>query len=422
MHIKSEKGQALIVILGILVIFLVFIPSLVFMVQNESKWTVKSKKTTSAFHAAEAGLDRGIWKLSESASNWDTIMGGGTISGYTGTTVYNLYLDSLNTVIGGQYKVNITAGPTTDAITIRSIGRDASDSEVRGIEAIYSRTSMNASLTVNGGIKWKPNLVIHWGPVVTYTSVTMSPNQYYPRKFSKGAIAGRDTSPTAPNSDGKEYWAFEDLGTAPQVDLAYYKNLALQSRIPSSAGGGTIRKATGGSAAVASPPGSGFFRAADNNGGVRFFNSYTFNNSTSVIYCDGTVDFTNTCFIRAQAVIGEGNVDFNAKNTLYPAKVPSNAGDEYVKAKEVNPGYTYPGEGSATYTVPDCGMHGFLYCGGDMNNAGGNAAMVGVADVIGDVNINVFTIYYDVAISTSLRLSNATSRQVSWKEFSASWD
>ena len=44
---KKSSGQTLIVVLGILVIFMIFIPALVDLVRQEALWTVKQKKSTS---------------------------------------------------------------------------------------------------------------------------------------------------------------------------------------------------------------------------------------------------------------------------------------------------------------------------------------------------------------------------------------
>lgn len=418
----SSRGQVLIVVLGILVIFMIMIPVLISLVQNESRWSVKNKKTSMAFHAAEAGLDRGIWKLNEKTSNWDNIISSGSIDGYTGQKVYDMYLGSSTDKVIGQYKVNIMPGDIPSQIKVVSIGRDPSSSEVRGLEVVYSKNAILSSINTDGGISWKPNLEVHWGPVVTYTSIDQAPSKWYPRKISKGQIVGRDTDPQRPNDDGKEFWAFQDLGDPPRVQTSYYLDLAKKSRIKASLGGlNEIRKKTGSSVAVADPVGSGYFPAASNSGGIRINKAYMFANSTSVIYTDGTLDLAAESFLDLQAVIAEQNVDFNGSGHDYTATVPVNAAKEYVKQKEMVPGYTYPGEGSATYTVTACGMHGFLYCGGSLNNAGGNAKMVGAIKVLGNVTLNTMTVYYDEQTVTNIKLSNTQKTQVSWREIGASW-
>jgi hypothetical protein len=418
----NQKGQTLVMIMGIVVVFMICIPPIIYMVQHEAKWTVKQKKTTSAFQASEAGIDRALWKLNEASSNWNSVVNGTPIPGYTGLATYDFYADAAGTNRIGQYKVLITTSQMPGEILVQAKGRDSMSDEVRAIEVVLTRNAINGSLNVDSGITWKPNMIVHWGPVVTFTSIDMAPSQWYPRKYSKGQIVGRDTAASAPNSDEKEYWAFEDLGNPPQIDLAYYKELAKKSQIPTSSGGGTIRKATGSSQAVATPAGSGYFRAADNGSKIRFFGSYDFRNSTSVIYVEGAgMDFANASFLDVQAALAEGNVDFNAGSTVYVASVPATAGTEYVKQKEMAAGYTFPGEGSATYSIASCGMHGFLYCGGALNNAGGNSVMVGAAKVIGDVTMNTFTIYYDAAVAGNIRLSSTGFRRKSWREIHTSW-
>ena len=145
-------------------------------------------------------------------------------------------------------------------ITIYSIGRDVSENEVRAIVVIMERAEIESSLSVSGAVEYKPNMNVHWGPVVTYTSINHTNYPNFPRKFSLGQIAGRDTDPTEPNSDDKEYWAFEDLGTEQQILLSYYRDLAEKSMINCDQGGQQrIKKKTGNDTAVASPAGSGYF-------------------------------------------------------------------------------------------------------------------------------------------------------------------
>ncbi len=418
---KNSRGQALVVVLGIFVIFMIAIPAIIFMVQHETKWTVKQKKTTGAFQTAETGIDRGYWRMHENSSTWATVINGGVLPGYSGSEEYDVYSGSDTSKLLGKYRVLITPASTPGDILIRSVGRDADTNEVRAIELILTKANVQASLDINGGLTWKPNLRVHWGPVVSYTSIS-SPFRYFPRKYSIGPIYGIDSDPDPLNSDGKEYWAFEPLGNPPQVDLAYYKALAKHSVIPASSGGGTIRRATGSSAAVATPAGSGYFTSAANGSKIRFFGSYNFQNSTSVIYVEGGgMDFANSSFLDVQAALAEGDVDFNAGSQTFIATVPVHADLQYVKHKEMNSGYTFPGEGSVTFPIPSCGMHGFLYCGGDLSNAGGGSTMCGVAKVIGTVTMNTFTIYYDEAVASGIRLTDSKMYKKSWREVNATW-
>jgi Tfp pilus assembly protein PilX len=101
--IVNRKGQTLIVVLGILVIFMIFIPAIVYMTRQEALWTVKQKRTTAAFHAAEAGIDRAMWKLRENSTNWESVMAGGHFYGYMGLTPYDVYAGTDNTKLISQY-------------------------------------------------------------------------------------------------------------------------------------------------------------------------------------------------------------------------------------------------------------------------------------------------------------------------------
>lgn len=432
-NILDEKGQMLVPILAILVILGIMLPLFVMWVEREAVWTVKEQKNVTAFNLAEAGLERGLWSIKVSTYNWERITSGNIIPGYNFDSVYN-------DIMGGEYRLRITSGPLTNEITIVSEGRTIQPPANRAIKAIYARKAFDNAISVDGALQWKPGLTVHWGPVVSYNAITQSPSDWYPRKVSKGRIVGRDTNPDPLNSDNVEYWAYENLGSAPKVDLNYYIQVASFSRIPVVTGTGEILKKTGSTNAVATPAGSGIFLAADNNGGIRIqrtggaSNRYNFNSSTSVIYTDGTLSASSDVFLKVLALISEGDMDFDAKGANYAAVVPGAAYVEYVKKKQVTPAYSYPGEssgprgpgvppaGSEAYTVTDCGIHGFLYCGGAMGNSGGNdAKLVGSINVKGNITMNNFFVFYDTAVASGVRLSETPMTIQSWREVRTTW-
>ncbi len=282
MNRKKIKGQALTGVFIIIVAAILLIPIIVYSLIQEGKWSIKERRTTAAYQAAETGVDRALWKLNSTPSGWGAVASGGTISGYTGATVYNIYASSNSTAVIAQYKVNITTTATPGQILIISKGRDISTNELRVLQVSYiSSSTISSGISASGGgFSWWSNTTVHWGPVYSYTSMDATNAQWFPRKFSAGPIIGRDTDPTPPNTDGIEYWAFQNI-SPPVVNLSYYQNLAQNSVIPASSGGGTI---TG----TASPPGSGYFPNSLVIGG-----NYTFSSSTSVIYTPGNLSWGN---------------------------------------------------------------------------------------------------------------------------------
>lgn len=438
---RGESGQVLVGVIAILLVIAVFMPMVVEYVRHEARWATKQKRTTSAFHLAEAGLDRGYWKLTETDQNWTDAKEGTVITGYNDDVEYT-------DVEGGRYKIRFSTGPQSGEVTVRAKGRDTSTNEMRVIEAVYTKAAINAGLQVEGGMDYRPNMKVHWGPVVNFTSINQSPSDYYPRKYSKGQIVGRDTVNNSVNTDNVEYWAFNtDLGDPPQVDLDYYKAKAKASRVLVDNGIGQITRNAGGTTlAVASPTGSGYFITSENgNVGLKFDdasgnnapNAYYFQNSTSVIYIDGSAGqitkMMSKSFLNLEALIVAGHsLDCNADDfDNFGATIPLKANEEYLDNTHgpTTPLTYWTNEFSAIWNTADrccydldnMAGRGFFYVGEDMSNAGGGTIFVGVVDVIGTITMNTVTIYYDSAVASGIKLKAGTPRRISWKEVKTSW-
>jgi hypothetical protein len=442
----GRGGQVITAAIVALLIIAVFIPVIVHFVNQESRWSVKQKRTTNAFHLAEAGVDRGIWKLTEADQNWEDAADGVDIDGYADDVEYD-------DIQGGLYKIDISSGPASNQVTITAKGRDTSTNEMRAVQAVYSKAAINAGLHVEGGLTYKPNLHVHWGPVVTYTSIDQSPGDYFPRKYSKGQIVGRDTTNNPPNNtDSLEYWAFDTtLTTPPSVDLDYYKTKAKASSVPttSSSPSGRVEKNTGGnSLAVSSPTaGCGYFLASQNsNAGLRFEknggagNHYRFYNSTSVIYIDNdtggaiTTDLQNGgCYLNLEAIILAGNnhnLDINAQEGTIASTIPVNANLEYQHGSAAA---TWTAGGGSSmdsvwsqpdrccYTLSSVAVRGFMYVGGGIANAGSNTQVLGVLDVIGNVSVNTLYVYYDEEVASNIALIGGSPSRISWQEVKTTW-
>jgi Tfp pilus assembly protein PilX len=434
-RLRGESGQLLVAAVAALLIVSIFVPMIVQYLNRESRWAEKQKRTTNAFHLAEAGVDRGLWWLTEAEENWTAAKNGSALPA--------AYSDGVEhaDVRGGVYKISIGSGPSSGEVTIRAKGRDTSTDEIRAVEAVYTKASINAGLTVDGGLTYRPNLHVHWGPVVNYTSIDQSPTDYFPRKYSKGPITGRDTVNDSVNTDNVEYWAFNpDLGDPPQIDFDYYKTKAQNSQVPlaSVSPSGNININMGGSTpAVASPAGSGYFLASQNsNKGLKFVksgggsNHYKFASSTSVIYIDNDysgaiiTDLQNGgCFLQVEALILAGanhQADINAQEGVVVATVPAAAQTEYMHASAAATWAGFAPAGS-NYTLDKLAVHGFMYVGGNVTNAGSNTQILGALDVHGNVNVNTLNVYYDPKVAENIKLKAGSPRRISWKEVKVPW-
>ncbi len=416
---EKIKGEAVTGVFIIVVAAMLLIPIIVYLLTQEGKWSIKERRTTAAYQAAETGVDRAIWKLNENPTNWASVAFGGTVAGYTGNTVYNVYASSNSTAVIAQYKVNITSGASSSEVLIISKGRDISTNEIRTLQVSFVSTGTISGDGINFldfNEQWQARIYVHWGKVTSYTTMDATIAPWFPRKYCAGPIIGRDTDPTPPNTDGVEYWAFQNLGTPPQVNLAYYAQVAKNSVVPVSVGGGSI------SPGVASPAGSGYFPASLNGGSIKISGNYYFSSSTSVIYTDGDIHLEDPCFEDVFALICEGTVNFNSSGIPYTANVPSGAAIEYVKQVQMNPGYTYPGQGSPTYTITQCGFHGFLYSGGQFQKKPGAEFMCGVLRCDSTINAEDLTVYYDPSVTNNIKTTTGSSwKQNYWKEIQASW-
>ncbi|MFH1823858.1 MAG: hypothetical protein ABH873_01355 [Candidatus Firestonebacteria bacterium] len=218
---KKIKGNVIMTVVLLMAIFAILIPFIVIYVRNEVNWTTKEKRQTIAFHLAEAGLDRGHWKLIENSANWTTIIGGGTIAGYANDVVYS-------DINGGYYKINIERVSATE-VSITATAKDTAGKEFRAIKAVYYKGSIVSPIQVPS-YSATGNFTVWWGPIYSLGSLTISgaSDRPYPRKMARGKIDPRDTDPNSPNIDSNpnpEWWSYNSypVPDPPVPDLAWYK-------------------------------------------------------------------------------------------------------------------------------------------------------------------------------------------------------
>ena len=206
------------------------VPAMVSWVQMEARTGVKNKKSTIAFNLAEAGVERGMWKLKSSTSTWAQASAGTPISGYHFDTTYT-------DVAGGTYRISFSSGVTdgNSTVLVWAEGRDDQKKETRSIQAVFENETIPGAIISGGTLKQAGTAIVHWGPVMAQNTITVSGNSltsHYPRKLSKQAVvsspAGQyDTTwPFPPNTDNVEWWAAYDVPELPDFDFAALRSSA----------------------------------------------------------------------------------------------------------------------------------------------------------------------------------------------------
>ncbi len=452
MNNHNSKGVILVVALAGLIILAVFFTALTYLLQNETKWSVKHKKTTTAFQMAEQGLDRGVWKLQESTTLYTIVSTGGIIPGYNFDSVYKS--TSTDGALG-EYKINLTTSSTSGRVLVQAKGRDITGDEMRSLEAEFTNVAIDAGLHIRSGLTYKSGTRVHWGPIVSYGTIDL-PNapdngSAFPRKYAKGSIDERPpTSASGPHGDTAETWNgtydyychASSLDTAPDIDLDQYRTLAKNSSIPDLyKANGTGSSSSAGRRATASPVGSGYFPATEEIALKAWpgAGAYVFKNSTSVIFLEADYSFNDRHsnsqvnlrgFIAPYAALSV-NGDDDTPNMV--VRIPDDAQKEYLyngaygnstlgwtTAQGTNAtAFSSTGAGN-NFIVADVLMRGYLYFE-NISNSGTNLNVVGILDMAQATNPQSVTVYYDSTVSTGIITSNQAPRRLYWREVKSTW-
>ncbi len=212
-----------------LVVLTLMIFGLVQWLQNDTKWAVKQQKSTSAVSLAEAGIDRGTWKLQSSTATWATAYAGTTIPGYNFDSTYT-------DVPGGTYRIKFIAG-ANNQLTIWAEGRDSLNREIRSIKEVVRNQTIYSAMMSGGNITWARGLGLYWGPIIAQGDITLADDFVgvlaFPRKYAKGTVVGSPSYPrdvnglTPPNTDNVEWWsAYTGVPNVPLLDFTALKSSA----------------------------------------------------------------------------------------------------------------------------------------------------------------------------------------------------
>lgn len=418
--LSNNQGQTLVMVLLIVVVCVIFVSALVSYLRQDSKWTVKQKKATIAFHLADAAMDRAAWKLKQNSEYWNQISSGIPLSGYNADTEYT-------DMPGGSYMIRIYIGTctaTTSQLIVTTSGRDSGNREVRSIKAVWQKTrgipsSINAPAVQEGG-----NSKVHWGPIYSLGSITGA-SALYPRKWAVGMVDPRDNNSAEPNkgvgsiatppvagssweADWWEWKSYDPDVPKYDVDIAKYKALAIAQ--------GFYKK---------DPAGNNYPWAYDSwavpVGGdlskVRFVEFTAGGNTLKV---------AGNVFISGTLIVYNGTLKFtgNGKGD-YNWPIPNEAWKQYCAMDTANPN-EWPGDTglhsqAATYHMTTIKFHGFVYVYGTYDAAGtadihGSIYVTsGLADPTGNT-----TIWYDSTVSSQI-LAEGPMSQTSWEEIQPQW-
>lgn len=451
---NNNRGQVLAGVLVIMTILLILTPHIITRIQNESRWTVKEQKSSTAFNLANGAAERGMWKLKSSTSTWAQAINGTVIAGYNFDVTYQ-------DLEGGTYRIKFSSGPAAYQVTVKAEARDVNQREVRALQVVYENNSIPGPILTGGNLGLSGVFEPHWGPVMAQGNITISgtaASLSYPRKFSKNVVTGtatypRDTNgPTPPNTDNLEWWSSYPVPDLPMLDfvtmrasatangtLNYYNGFASSHTYTGYSGAGHTCNIAGTNTTHASPHSNHF---ADSN-------HHPLSKQNRIWYWDGDVVFTGGNYGTGHGsglygtIIVRGNMTLEVGDDYsYTASVPSTAWMEYKKidTSAVN---QYPADAgdrtnSATFNLgsqswtggppvsnTDVGFRGLLYVGGNLTIAsGGRSDFAGAIWVAGNVTNNntgeYSLVFYDATIGAQVPVVNVILVQKTWKEITPS--
>lgn len=226
---NRARGFVLPIVIAIILVIALLLPALVTWLQQDTKQSAKVSKMTLAFNLAEAGIDRGMWKLKSSTSTFEAAYSSTVIAGYNFDTTYN-------DVPGGTYRIKFQVGGYRQVV-ITAEGRDSAARETRAIQEIVENRTIYSALMAGGNINWSKGLGLYWGPIMAQGNLTLMDDYvaalYFPRKYAKGVVQGTATYPrdtnglSLPNTDNVEWWSsYDGVPPLPILDFAALRSSA----------------------------------------------------------------------------------------------------------------------------------------------------------------------------------------------------
>ena len=455
MNKKRSAGQVLVVVLLGLAMLAILIPALVTYVRNEANWTVKDRKSTIAFHLAEAGIDRGIWKVKESTSTFNSAL--------TGVVIPNYNFDkAFSDIDGGVYRIRFVPGPGSREITVYAEGKETDNNNVRALKCVVKNQSIPGAIISGGVISYQNDFEAHWGPIMSQANIDIKGNatkMYFPRKYSRQVVTSntgsypRDTNGlTPPNTDGKEWWSDYNVPEFPVLDFAAMKAEAINTNTYNVYG---CRKAGGTNNSPWTSLKCNSNYLAHNTRHLCNADRHSLSKGGYTWYYDNNLVLSGGAAADGCGIVGNlivrGDLYIDCGDNYYfTGPIPSDAWMEYTKITKtqgdtVTPN-EYPGDnglrtnratfqfGNETwandpagdeppYYNTDVGVKGFIY-------VGGNLYLNGIMDVCGAIWVRNNVVRYPGAGSEPILVffddslviptMNVVLKRQSWEETSPS--
>lgn len=411
--------MAITMVISILLFLMLMFPVMDLFVQNEGRWSVKEKKSTTAFHLAEAGVDRARWKLLESDDMW-IMTGTGTLAGYNFDQAYAAES-------GGTYAIRITSHPVdADMRVVESVGKDRTGAQLRRIRAVLRNdnaadfATRAANMVSNTG----GNDHIEWGPVISGNSIDAT-GRTFPRYFSAGHVTPQDGGSTSASTDNVYWWSYYEIPKFPNIKFSTYLSSAQASgAAPNGCGNGNSSNYY--------HIGNAVFKGCNDTSGKTYYitGDVTFQSGGGGNFIRGTIIMLGNFIIS-----GNGGAD-----GAYAAKLPQEAWKEYgynattwahYKSFDPSGPATYAAAVAANYAatnkthnLSDVLIHGFAYTGGNQGlQGGGNCNLNGVLLSNQDATMGTSSmrIYYDDSVARDILIQGVNIKLHSWYEVKAEW-
>src|SRR4051812_31339153 len=124
---RHRSGSVMVLVVLCMTLLAMIIPFFISMIQKEARASQGETGRTKSFQLAEAGADRGAWKLRESDAIWALAIAGTPLTNYNDDKEFT-------DVQGGKYKVRFQSGPGIGQVTVWSKGRSDKTLQVRTIK------------------------------------------------------------------------------------------------------------------------------------------------------------------------------------------------------------------------------------------------------------------------------------------------
>ena len=426
---SQRRGQLLVGVLILMMVLAIIVPTMVTYLQNEAKWSVKQGQNSNAFQLAEAAVDRGYQKLTESTGTWKSLQQGNSFQHFRFDKAYG-------ELPGGTYAIAITSGPDVEQATVIGIGRDKNLKETRALRAVFANSLMgNAAIHANSGVTMTgSNVDVEWGSIMSPRTIDIG-GKLHPSYYSASSIivGGVTYGPNDSHCDSPNCWWWKSYDPNVQslsfIDFSSYESSAAASGATPSCYQGSGKSKTS----------LWYKTVGDVDGGCTDLEGKTF-------YVTGNWDNFDGKIVGNVIVLGNLTFQNGALTTLsnYAATVPktawknycndwaaykdyepSNAAVELIKPcfGSINSSYQASG---ATYTIGPA-VKGFMYVGGNLSlpNGGGNSGILHGAIVVNgaaDVNTNAHgRIYYDNTVAANILVTRVVLTRYSWQDVVLEW-